>query len=296
VDSLTHALFASILFTLIGHPELVPFAALGAVCPDVDIIFQRFSDRDPRFYIFTHGGITHSIAGALATSAGTALLGLLAATVLGYNVFVPLAFLAAAAGVLTHISLDFLAYPGIPLLFPATDKKYTLGIAGGPTLYLLIASLVYTAFLLAGKAVLGQPWLYVAFFGLIILANATLTTYVAAKAGGKVIPGFNPLKWLIVAEQPASYRVGGYHLFRGPAPSVEFAKLGGVSPEEAGNLMTIPEVKRVRYHSYIVTVNRKGGSVVFSDPLREQGYLWYPPYFKCYTVDTMGTTDTRRAG
>ena len=76
VDSLTHALFASILFTLIGHPELVPFAALGAVCPDVDILFQRFSDRDPRLYIFTHGGITHSIAGALTTSAGAALLGL----------------------------------------------------------------------------------------------------------------------------------------------------------------------------------------------------------------------------
>jgi inner membrane protein len=287
VDSLTHALFASILFTLVGHPELVPFAALGAVCPDVDILFQRFSDRDPRLYIFTHGGITHSIAGALTTAAGAALLGLIAATMLGYSVVVPLAFLAAAAGVLTHIGLDFLAYPGIPLLFPATDRKYTLGIAGGPTVYLLIASLVYTSFLLTGRAVIDQPWPYVGFFGLVILVNAILTTYVTAKAGGKVIPGFNPLKWLIVAEQPASYRVRSYHLLRGPAPAVEFAKLDGVSREEAGKLMAVPGVKRMHYHSYIVTVARNGGSVVFSDPLREQGYLWYPPYFKQFAVPAM---------
>jgi inner membrane protein len=284
VDSLTHALFASIAFTLIGHPELVPFAALGAVCPDVDILFQRFSDRDPRLYIFTHGGITHSIAGALTTSAFAALAGLFLATALGYSVTVPLAFLAAAAGVLTHIGLDFLAYPGIPLLYPATDKKYTLGIAGGPTVYLLIASMVYGAFLLAGKAVIAEPWVYAGFFGLIIAANAGLKTYVAAKAGGRVIPGFNPLKWLIVAEAAGSYRVSGYHLLRGPTPAVEFAKLDGVSPEEAGRLMAIPEVKRMRYHSYIVTVARNGGSVVFSDPLREKGYLWYPPYFKRFSV------------
>ncbi len=105
-----------------------------------------------------------------------------------------------------------------------------------------------------------------------------------AKAGGKVIPGFNPLKWLVVAEHPASYRVSGYHLLRGPAPAVEFAKLDGVSREEAGKLMAVPEVKRMHYHSYIVTVARNGESVVFSDPLREQGYLWYPPYFKNFAV------------
>ena len=284
MDSLTHALFASIVFTLIGHPELVPFAALGAVCPDVDIFFQRFSDRDPRLYIFTHGGITHSVAGALITSALAALLGLIVATALGHGVVIPLAFAAAAAGVLTHIGLDFLAYPGIPLLFPATDRKYTLGIAGGPTVYLLVASLVYGAYLLTGRAVLGQPWLYMGFFVLIIAMNATLKAYVTTKAGGRAIPGFSPLKWLIVGETPASYRVNGYHLLRGPAPAVEFAKLDDVSPEEAGRLMTLPEVKRVRYHSYIVTAARNGGSVVFSDPLREKGYLWYPPYFKRFEV------------
>ena len=287
MDSLTHALVASIVFAVIGHPELVPFAVLGAICPDADFIFQRFSDRDPKLYIFTHGGITHSIIGALTTSAASAVSGLVAAAALGYSASVPLAFVAAAAGVLTHIGLDFLAYPGIPLLWPATDKKYTLGIAAGPTPYLLVASMVYGAFLLNGKASLDDPWIYAGFFFLVMAVAAVLKVRVNAKAKGMAIPGFNPLKWLIVADEPASYRVSGYHLLRGRTPAVEFVKLDGVSPEEAGNLMTIPEVKRMRYHSYIVTVNRNGGSVVFSDPLREQGYLWYPPYFKRFAVPSV---------
>jgi inner membrane protein len=288
VDSLTHALFASIVFALIGHPELVPFAVLGAVCPDADFVFQRFSDRDPGRYIFTHGGITHSIVGALTTSAVATVSGLIAAAALGYSTAVPLAFVAAAAGVLTHITLDFLAFPGIPLLYPATDKKFTLGIAAGPTPYLLVASMVYGAFLLTGKASIGDPWIYAGFFALVIATTAIMKAYVTVKAGGIAVPGFNPLNWLIVADGPALYRVSGYHLFRGPTPAVEFAKLGGVSPEEADRLQSIPAVKRVRYHSYIVTVTRNGESIIFADPLREHGYLWYPPYFKHIAVPGRG--------
>jgi inner membrane protein len=284
VDSLTHALFASIAFILIGHPELVPFAVLGAVCPDVDFVFQRFSDRDPGLYMFTHGGITHSIAGALVTSAIATVPGVVAAFVLGYSVTVPLAFVAAAVGVLTHIALDFLAYPGIPLLYPATDRKYTLGISAGPTPYLLVASMVYGAFLLTGRAGIGDPWVYVGFFALIIAATAVLKAYVTARSGGMAIPGFNPMRWLIVAEGPETYRVNGYHLLRGPAPAVEFEKLGDISLEEVGKLRAIPEVKRMRYHSYIVTVTRNGGAIIFADPLREHGYLWYPPYYKRFAV------------
>jgi inner membrane protein len=284
VDSLTHALVASIVFTVIGHPELVPFAVLGAVCPDADFIFQRFSDRDPKLYLFTHGGITHSIIGALTASAAAAVLGLIATAALGYSVLVPMAFVAAAAGVLTHIGLDYLAYPGIPLLWPATDKKYTLGIAAGPTPYLLAASMVYGAFLLKGTARLDDPWIYAGFFTLVMAVAAVLKVCVTVKAKGMAIPGFNPLKWLIVADEPSSYRVSGYHLFRGPTPAALFEKLDGVSPEEARNLQSVPEVRRVRYHSYIVTASRNGETIIIADPLRENGYLWYPPYFKRLAV------------
>jgi inner membrane protein len=284
VDSLTHALVASIIFTVIGHPELVPFAVLGAVCPDVDFIFQRFSDRDPKLYLFTHGGITHSIIGALTASAVATISGLIMVAALGYSAPVLLAFAAAAAGVLTHITLDYLAYPGIPLLWPATDKKYTLGIAAGPTPYLLVASMVYGAFLLKGKAGLEDPWIYTGFFILVMAAAALLKVCVAVKVKGMAIPGFNPLKWLIVADEPGSYRVSGYHLFRGPTPATVFEKLEGISPDEVRDLQSIPEVRRVRYHSYIVTASRNGETIIIADPLREKGYLWYPPYFKRFAI------------
>lgn len=282
VDSLTHALAASILFALIGHPELIPFAVLGAVCPDMDFVFQRFSDRDPGLYIFTHGGITHSIPGALATSAVVTVPGLLAATALGYGVMVPLAFAAAAAGVLTHIALDYLAFPGIPLLYPYTDKKYTLGIAAGPTVYLLVASMVYGAFLLTGRASIDDPWIYVGFFAFVLAAFAILKTYVTMTAGGMAIPGFTPLRWLIITETPGSYEVSGYHLFRGRGKPSEYKKLLDVGADEIRKLETVPEARRMRYHSYLVTAARDGDKVVLSDPLREHGYLWYPPYFKRY--------------
>jgi inner membrane protein len=288
VDSLTHALAAGILFALVGHPELVPFAMLGAVCPDVDFIFHRFSERDPELYIFTHGGITHSIAGALATSVIVTVPGLVVSAMLGFSVIVPLAFAAATVGVLTHITLDFLAYPGIPLLYPMTDKKYTLGISAGPTPYLLAASMVYGAFLITGRVSISDPWIYVGVFILIIVLATVLKAYVTAKAGGMAIPGFNPLEWLVIADGPESYKVCGFNLLRGHAPAVEFKKLGGVSKEEIVRLQEIPGVKRMRYHSYIVTVTRNGGTIVFADPLREHGYLWYPPYFKSFAVSDPG--------
>jgi Predicted membrane-bound metal-dependent hydrolases len=289
VDSLTHALAASIIFALIGHPELVPFAALGAVCPDVDVIFQRFSDRDPGLYIFTHGGITHSIAGALTTSVVVTVPGLIVATLLGHGVAFPLAFAAAAAGVLTHIALDFLAYPGIPLLYPATDRKYTLGISAGPTPYLLVASIAYGAFLLAGKAGIGDPWAYVGFFAIVIAMAVILKAYVTARSGSMAIPGFNPMKWLIVADTPDSYRISSYHLLRGRTPAVEFEKFSDIRPEEIDRFRALPEVKRMRYHSYIVTAHRNGETITFTDPLRENGYLWYPPYYK-----SLGVSDGAR--
>ena len=295
MDSLTHALVASIVFTAIGHPELVPFAALGAVCPDVDFVFQRFSGHDPELYLFTHGGITHSIIGALTTSAGAAVLGLIAAAALGYSAAVPLAFVAAAAGVITHIALDYLAYPGIPLFWPWTDKKYTLGIAAGPTPYLLVASMVYAAFLLTGKASLDDPWIYAGFFLLVMAAAAVLKIRVNAKVKGMAIPGFNPMKWLIIAETPGSYVVFGYHLLRGRSTPTEFPKLHGIGPEEVRKLEVIPEVRRMRYHSYIVTAAREGKKIKLSDPLREHGYLWYPPYFKRYDVSPeTGVPDERQ--
>jgi inner membrane protein len=284
VDSLTHALAISAVFAVAGRPELIPFAALGAVAPDIDITFQRFSDRDPRLYIFTHGGITHSIAGAVAVSLLVALIALPAATLIGYSTPSLLAIAAILAGALSHIFLDYLAYPGIPLLYPATDKKYTTGIAAGPTPWLMIASITFGAFIMTGRASIENPWIYAGFFALVLAISGALKLYVSARSGGRAIPGFNPLRWLIVGESPGSYHVYGYHLLKGRLQATDYPKLTGVTGEEVRTLMAIPEARRMHYHSYIVTAARAGDGIELSDPLRQHGYLWYPPYFKSLLI------------
>ncbi len=287
VDSLTHALAISAIFAIAGWPELIPFAALGAVAPDIDITFQRFSDRDPRLYIFTHGGITHSITGAIAVSLLVGLTALPVSTLIGYRTSLIPAIAAMLLGALSHIFLDFLAYPGIPLLYPATDKKYTIGIAAGPTPWLLIASITFGAFILTGRASIENLWIYAGFFTLVIAASGVLKAYVSARSGGIAIPGFNPLRWLIIAETPDAYRVYSYHLLKGRQKPTDYPKLLDVTEEEISRLKASPEVRRMRYHSYIVTAARAGNGIELTDPLRQQGYLWYPPYFKSILISNM---------
>ena len=68
MDALSHSLVAWILFSAAGLTPLLPFAILGTVIPDADIFFSFISDKIPSLYLFTHGGITHSLAGALVLS------------------------------------------------------------------------------------------------------------------------------------------------------------------------------------------------------------------------------------
>ncbi len=153
MDSLTHALIITIVLVLLGRPDLVPFGIMGAVLIDVDVVFNFFSNRDPRLYIFTHGGFTHSFVGALHYFCMcSSLLSVLLSLAGLLPVFGIAALAAIVAGAISHIAVDYLAYPGIPLLYPATDKKYTLGVLGGPSAFIMAGSIVFIGLMLAGKA------------------------------------------------------------------------------------------------------------------------------------------------
>jgi len=89
VDALSHALIALILFSATGLTLLLPFAILGAVIMDADIFFSFISDSDPLLYLFTHGGIAHSLAGALVLS----VLAYVATVLIALAGIVPLAAL-----------------------------------------------------------------------------------------------------------------------------------------------------------------------------------------------------------
>jgi inner membrane protein len=287
VDSLTHALIIAVILAAIGRPDLLPYGIMGAVLIDVDVVFNLFSDRDPRLYIFTHGGFTHSFLGAFIISACISVLSVLASFTGWLPAFTIAALAAIVIGALSHISIDYLAYPGIPLFYPLSDQKHTAGVMGGPSAFIMAGTIVYLALILLGKAGLEQSWAYIVFFGAVLGLCAGTKCYASLKTHGRTIATMNPFKWLVIEDNSDAYRLYAYDFFGKPSPGYTFEKYKGIDRADAERYSHIPELRRLRYHSYIVTVEKNGVSITYRDPIRENNYIWYPPYFKKLSVPAM---------
>lgn len=282
MDSLTHAIVAVVLFNAPFPGQAVLFAILGATLPDIDILLKRFSDRDPGLFVFSHGGFTHSITGILVVSAGI-VVGFLLWQNLGGQTgdlsSLLLAFAFACAGGITHIMLDVLAFPGIPLLYPITSRKFTAGIFAGPSLVFLGVSLGLFLLFLSGYPILSALPAVAAFGGIYILAHVLLKVFVASNHKGITIPTFNPLKWLVIHGSSDSYTVYRTGLLAGNGSMTVYPRYDGVNPEFIRRHMSDPEMQRLAYYSYIMVAGSEGDTVVIRDPLREDGVLFYPPAF-----------------
>ena len=290
MDSVTHALAASSLFLGLGRPELVPFAIVGSVLMDIDILLMRFPEKNPRYYVFTHGGVTHSICGALLLGC-IAYVPVAAVTIAGPGAWLFGAglgiagLLALLAGALTHVFADFLAYPGIPILYPFTDQKYTLGIFAGPSLFLMAVSWTYLVTLLFRATTPAEYWIWAMIFVGYVGVKALLKIFVATTTEGATIPTKNPLKWFVIREDDGNYSIRSRNLLRGLSEPRVFPKYTNVSPAEAERYRDLPEVQRHRYNSYITTVEKNGETITFKDPFRSEGYTPYP--FQHATVDVL---------
>jgi len=286
VDALSHALIACILFSVPGLTHLLPFALLGAVIPDADIFFPGMSDRIPSLYLFTHGGIAHSIAGAFVLSLlvyGTVVLLAAAGIILPGSIAAAgvYGFAAVLAGALLHVAIDVAACPGIPVLAPFSDRKYTLGILPGPSMLLAIAALG-----LVGVTMLS----FLPFSSAIVFYGVTVILYLAVRTGmfliaevklpGRKIPSVNPFRWLVIQEDERSYRTRYYTLFQGYSDEAVFEKYRNTDAHEIAVASQFLKVRRLFFFSYIVTAERIGPVLILTDPLREKGYLYYPMKFK----------------
>jgi inner membrane protein len=285
VDSLSHALIVYILFYATGQNLLIPFAILGAVIMDADILFSWISDRIPSLYLLTHGGITHSVAGAIVLS----LLGYLTLILLSAAEVISGAvaasgvygFAAVLAGALVHIVIDVLAIPGIPVIAPFSDRKYSLGILPGPSLLLFVA-----AFVLVMEVALSMT----TFSSAIELYGIVVVVYITVRAGmflavgiqlpGRKIPSVNPLRWLVILEDATSYRIRTYTVFKGYSEETVFEKFKNTDASDFFAVSQFPEVRRFLFFSYVVTVERNGPVLILADPLREKGVLYYPSKYK----------------
>ena len=285
MDSVTHAFFIAAILVYIGQPELILFGVMGAVMIDSDILYSKISDRSPALYVFTHGGFTHSLAGVLvvggATSAGILLVaatGLVPAlTVAGISTA---AIGAVFLGSFTHVALDFLAYPGIPVLYPVTDRKYTLGVFAGPSPVMMVVSWVYLILLVTGAATLAALSLWFGIFLFVVAVFSVLKIYMAITLKGESIPTFNPFRWYEIQETDDSFIFRCIALLRGSCGEKKFVKSRDVPARDVARSAHDPEVKRLRYYSYFTTAERDGDAIVIRDPLRDEGIIFYPPSYK----------------
>lgn len=282
MDTFTHALSALVIFSIPPDGYILPFAVLGAIIPDVDVVYGAISRRSPGLYLLTHGGFTHSIAGSLATST-LAFLVAYALAITGLvpwirpGLFGPVALLCMLAGALLHVLEDFLAYPGIPLLYPLTERKFTAGIFPGPSLVLFAVSLAFitwAAMGVAGPAALG--WYAAIFFGFIGL-SAAVKGYMALTYPGQTIPTFNPLRWLLLDADDRTVSLREYRFLRGITPILTLDRFQGTSAQDLEQFRDLPEVRRHRYFSYLSVAEKNGGTVTLRDPLRDRGIIPYPP-------------------
>jgi inner membrane protein len=297
VDALTHALAIIIILAAAGTAhQLIPFAIVGTVILDADIFFSAISDRVPELYILTHGGAAHSIAGAgvmsVLATAGI-LLASLAGMVPGTLVFpfLPFAFILVLAGALVHIAADALAFPGIPLLFPLSEKKITLGILPGPSLFLFGA----TCFILVGAVPGSIPWIFaLKADAAVIIAFMLFRTilYIAVRTHlqkGVPVPLPNPVRWLVIEETDTAYTVCRLTLPGRITGTDTFQKYTNTSAAEVKEFRQCPELRRLKFNSYAVTAEKDKSGFVFSDPLREKGYVYYPPRYTRAVFPAGGT-------
>lgn len=281
MDSITHALVAILVFSNPLQGAALLSAVLGAVLPDCDVLLHALSDRDPRLFIFTHGGFTHSLGGIPFIAAGVTAGFLAWAGATGQDPPLPAImgtiFFPALGGALTHVTLDLLAFPGIPLLYPLRERKMTVGIFPGPSILLLLTSIGFLCLSLFGLATM--QWLqgYGVFIAGIVVARAGLRGIAETRFGRRTVPTFNPLKWLVIRDCGDAYRVFFTYLFSSPKEERVYPKGSAGFPGNLSGHVRNPEVRRLLYNSYILVARREEGGTLLYDPVREDGFIFYPP-------------------
>lgn len=289
MDDISHALLIAAMFVVAGATDYIPFAIIGAIALDADVLLMPFFRNDPTRFIFTHGGITHSITGALAVVVGSSLVLIMAAGSVPWLVQgLPwwAIILSVVTGSLSHLGFDYLAYPGIPVLYPFRERKYTLGVFAGPSLVVMVISLIFLGSFFFFGLPLVSLLIYAFVVALFLVASGVIKIYVDLTNRGITIPHFSPvpLKWYILDEDANSYHLSGLVLPRSVTPLRHYLKYTGITPAETRCYLDLPEVRRLIYNSYIVIVERRDENIVFSDPMREEGFIRYPPYFTVVEV------------
>ena len=297
MDSITHALLVATLLTLAGQQEFIIFGIIGAIILDADILFTIVSRKRPELYLYIHGGAAHSIVGSAIMAACAYVIFFVVSVSTGLMVPSPIyyqfgitAFLCTIGGAWLHVTLDYLATPGIPLFWPGSEKKYTAGIFAGPSFFMIIVSWTFLILLILGVVPLTLLWIYGALFIVFLIVRGGIRAIAYFRLPADTFPTFNALRWMVIRKENDSWWTSFFTITGKEAGMAKtYPAYDGVPAEDLKAIEAIPEVRRVRYHSYFTVAELNGDSIIIKDPLREDGTLRYPPYHSRVVVRKDGT-------
>jgi inner membrane protein len=290
MDIFTHAVAILLILFATGNAGFIPFGVLGAVIIDIDMAYSFISRRNPSLFLLFHGGFSHSIFGATILSAiafGTTLIlssaGYLPGTIPG-AIAIP-AFAWVLAGAYLHLFLDYLASPGLPLLYPLTEKRFGLSLFPMPVFFLItVLALVSLAVIFFRGLTQEIVGVYGAIFAGLIIVSSGMKWSVHRRTHGRSFPTLHPFQWIVIREENPSYTVMVYDMIQGVIRELHFGKYQNITPSEAQRYDRLPELRRHRYFSYISTVEKRGSEITFHDPVREEGLISFPPWYPSVTV------------
>jgi inner membrane protein len=159
-----------------------------------------------------------------------------------------LPLLAVIAGAVLHVGVDFLSSPGIPVLYPLSDRKYSLNIFAGPSIFMFFISIIFGSLILLGWADQNDLILYMGVFIAILTVRSGLKGSIATRIPGRILPTPHLLKWVILNDRGTSVEVRRYQFFRGLSAVAVFPKFLNTTPEEILPYRDLPEVRRHQFY------------------------------------------------
>jgi inner membrane protein len=195
-------------------------------------------------------------------------------------------FFVILAGSLVHLGIDALAYPGIPVFYPLSERKITLGLLPGPSILLFITT---------GSVLLAMALGRVSFSLVLAIVTAVVILFLVIRTvlvlavrrkqpRGRLVPLPNPLQWIIIDEDENTVSVARYSVSGGIDGTESFDKYTNTDLHETEQFHSLPEIRRLKFHSYSTVVEKTRSGFIFSDPLREKGYFLYPPRYRRFEI------------
>ncbi|WP_254534923.1 metal-dependent hydrolase [Halomarina litorea] len=134
-------LYAPVAFVLLSEAEAPALALAGGVGV---LSLSRLPDVDFRLPFVSHRGITHTLLFALAVGAALGgAVALLAEQVGVGGGLAPFAAFVGVYGIVAHLAADVVTPAGVPLLWPLSRRRYSLGLvraSNGVANYLLLGA------------------------------------------------------------------------------------------------------------------------------------------------------------